>query len=753
MKKFLFSCLAIAAVVACAKTEDVYTPDSSEIKIAPVTAMTTKANNLGVIDGINYPKEEDFDVFAYWKNEPAGSLFTDGKTDYLIAENNSGVEFVNKGAYWGGTTTYYWPKNGSLRFAAYSPADLDMTHNLAADQYELNGLTYESDLANMYDILVARTSESYTAQTAAEKVSVVFEHALSWITFKLESTAVANDVFTVNEVLVNDVNVHGNMVAKMNEGTKTWSTAIPKQITVYGSAEGANVTTNASIFENKYDGRDLGTTFLVLPQATTTVTINFSQNEMKDENGKVTTPALTGQTVTVPLTLEASADWEAGKHYTYTVIFDLDEILINPSVEDWVEVSVPTIDAAPVLVENYEELQAAVNTGRSVRLTQDINLTTNSLVVGKSVQTKATEAAPVNVTLDLNGKSIIATSADAIVVKDGATLTINGDGKVWAATDDNSSANAIWVKHGNVTINGGSYYVGADGAKRNDCIYVGADSQKDNASAYQSTVEIYGGRFEAKVFDLNQYWALNIQDKHTTSKIIVYGGEFVNFDPSDNLSEGDNTNYLGKGVGSYELEANLWTVVSKNTPVKVKTAAALVDVAKHGGIAVLANDIALTEALCVNKAVKADFAATIDLNGHSINATSDYAIKSYAGNLTIKGVGAVVAPYTSVCSLGGTVDIKGGNYVGGNEGAATIYAYDGTINISGGSFEARAKSEALNQYSVLNCKDGQATIVVTGGKYKNFNPADNNSEGAGTSFVANGYKSVQNGDWYHVISE
>lgn len=751
MKKIFFSLLAIAAIASCAKTEDVYTEGQTEIQLAPVTALTTKAQ-VGVIDGTKYPTAENFNVYAYWANQPAGSDFNTGATVYL-----DNVKFVNKGKYWGGETTYYWPKNGSLRFAAYSPADLSMIHDLEKDLYRLDNHEYVSDFSGAYDILVAPTSESYTAQTAAEKVSVVFEHALSWLTFKVQSTAVAEGTFTVHKITVNDVAIKGSLLADMFAGEKNWTVDPTTATAIQAYAGNTTVTTTVQNLDDYSN--------LVLPQATTTLTIEFTQNEMKDKDNNVTTPKLENQTVTIPLTLDGDEPWVAGKHYNYTVIFDLDEILINPSVEDWVEVEVPAIDATPVLVENYEELQAAVNTGRSVRLTQDINLTTKSLEVGKSVQTKADEAAPVNVVIDLNGKSITATSTDAIVVKEGATLTINGNGKVWAATDDKSAGNAVWVKHGNVTINGGSYYVGADNTLRNDCIYVGADSQKDNAANYQSTVVINGGRFEAKVKELNQYWVLNIQDKHAEngSTITVNGGEFVNFDPSNNLSEGANTNFLGAGVGSYELEPGLWTVVKKDSEIRIKSAAALQDAAFHGAVAVLDANLDLTESILVTGAL------TLNLNDKNLIAEkTDAIVIDNNGSLVINGRGAVKAATDDASSANaiwlkyGTAVLNGGDYYVGKDGAerndciyvgANAYVADAatkvsTLTINGGKYEAAAKE--YDQYWVLNLRDefykAGSQIIVKGGTFVNFDPANNISEGANTNFVPKGWKSIDNGN-------
>ena len=61
----------------------------------------------------------------------------------------------------------------------------------------------------------------------------------------------------------------------------------------------------------------------------------------------------------------------------------------------------------------------------------------------------------------------------------------------------------------------------------------------------------------------------------------------------------------------------------------------------------------------------------------------------------------------------------------------------------------------------LNClgdpyKNGTAEIIVTGGTFVNFNPADNQAEGPGNNFVADGYKVISeeqpDGDvWYTVV--
>lgn len=685
MKKILFATLAVAAIASCAKTEPTYVDADSEIRLNPVTTVATKANQLKAITGTQYPAAEEFDVYAYWANEGAGAKFTTGATPYLTA-GSEGVEFVNKGAYWGGTTTYYWPKNGSLRFAAYSPSSLAMTHDLEQDTYRLENFTYPSTTATAadytaaaYDILVAPTSESYTAETAAAKVSVVFEHALSWVTFKLQSTEVANGVFTVKDVIVNEVAKKGTLVAAMATA-KTWQDLDSKsEVNVYTDQTGYTVTSTATVKETVDNG------FLVIPQAPTTVTVKYTQEKMvhTDDAGNevVDSPKLENQVITVPLVLDNENDtWEPGKHYTYTILFDLDEILINPTVEDWEETTEVIVNSSPVKVSTSEQLVAAIAEGKDVVLEQNITLG-EPVIVKPVVATRAATA--FEVTIDLNGKDIIAPSSDAIVVDGGAHLTINGNGKVHAATDNATSANAVWVKHGNVTINGGDYFVGKDNDLRNDCIYVGASAYKDNAAEYESHLVINGGTFAAEVSpEDGKCWVLNLRDEfyRANSTIKVYGGTFKSFDPAAGGTENPAANFVAEGYGSYELEAGVWTVAKTTDKIEVASNAALEDVAAQGGNAVLTADLTLS-AQELN--VAEGKTVTLDLGGKTLTVAALDPIKNN-GTMTIANgkITAGAAENTRRCVYNyGTMTIDGVEFVQAyskkgaainNEGVMTI---------------------------------------------------------------------------------
>ena len=107
---------------------------------------------------------------------------------------------------------------------------------------------------------------------------------------------------------------------------------------------------------------------------------------------------------------------------------------------------------------------------------------------------------------------------------------------------------------------------------------------------------------------------------------------------------------------------------------------------------------------------------------------------------------------------GANLVINGGTYYGGG---TAVQVQKGTVTINGGHFAVEAFSDPYGYEFMLNCidaayKDGSAKIIVKGGTFVNFNPADCKAEGAGTNFVAPGYSVISetkaNGDvWYTVV--
>lgn len=96
----------------------------------------------------------------------------------------------------------------------------------------------------------------------------------------------------------------------------------------------------------------------------------------------------------------------------------------------------------------------------------------------------------------------------------------------------------------------------------------------------------------------------------------------------------------------------------------------------------------------------------------------------------------------SVITLGGTMFGRP-SYINNRAGGELIYCYSGTIYIKEGIF----RNNSTNSTFMLNCYDanyraGTAKIIVSGGKFYDFDPGNCTTEGAGTSYLAEGYKSV-----------
>ena len=116
---------------------------------------------------------------------------------------------------------------------------------------------------------------------------------------------------------------------------------------------------------------------------------------------------------------------------------------------------------------------------------------------------------------------------------------------------------------------------------------------------------------------------------------------------------------------------------------------------------------------------------------------------------------------------GSELVIEDGTFIGNIH---AVYVLKGTAYIKGGFYSVQQKYPDANKANefVLNCYDanranGTAKIIVTGGTFVNFNPANCQAEGANTNFVADGYKVVsdvieKNEDgtpkvvWYTVVS-
>ena len=200
----------------------------------------------------------------------------------------------------------------------------------------------------------------------------------------------------------------------------------------------------------------------------------------------------------------------------------------------------------------------------------------------------------------------------------------------------------------------------------------------------------------------------------------------------------------------------------------VLNAAGMKDALVNGGNIKVDANVDPSEALVATKDT------TIDMNGKTIANINDVWEKNpkswslisarESADLTITGNGTFAAKENDCYAVdvqdGATVTIENGTFIGNIH---AVYVLKGTAYIKGGFYSVQQKypDAAKADEFVLNCYDanranGTAKIIVTGGTFVNFNPANCQAEGPNTNFVADGYSVITetkaNGDkWYTVV--
>ncbi len=334
-------------------------------------------------------------------------------------------------------------------------------------------------------------------------------------------------------------------------------------------------------------------------------------------------------------------------------------------------------------------------------------------------------------------------------------VTVNGGDFDGGEGGDNI---CVWAANGaSLKINKGNFTVGGDASGAgNSTVYVTGGAN----------VEIYGGFFKSECEWEGKYYVLN-QNNGNPGTITVYGGTFVNYDPStgdDNL--GGNFVAEGYKVISEAHGADTWyTVVAAPT-----TAEQLKSALKFNGNVEVNEEILTAKDEGLSRRTTVAVPTTLTLNKKIVSPddmgvnTINYAALFVAADTTINatdegGINTGTNGAYGIDVIGGaTLVINGGNYYGGG---TAVQVEKGTLIINGGFFACEPFGEPYGTNFLINCidkawKNGTAKVSITGGTFVNFNPADNKAEGEGTNFVADGYKVVSatqtNGDiWYTVV--
>ena len=363
----IISALALAFLTGCVSRES-YSPEEKNQEIrfsSPVVEGMTKAPYPGEISGA-YPTEENFTVFAV-RHATTFQGWTTNATMYMNrVECAFDDGYDNQTAGSGGWSSakveggrvYYWPKDGVLTFAGYSPSSAHAEYpfgdgdGMGKINYGPTGLTItnysvNSNVANQTDLMFCertynKTSSSSDNNSTYDGVDMTFRHALSSIRFSIKKKEeYPGYTMTLTNISVKGVKYKGSFAENIQNETSATYSSLPAwtpaeglaSYTVYDDTGGIELTSHT-------DYQQLPQGAILLPQVFKEGSTVLNAGAGISIDYAVQTGSMTvKQNAVIPLS-ELTEKWEMGKRYTYNIIIEYDRISVGPTVEGWTEVIV-----------------------------------------------------------------------------------------------------------------------------------------------------------------------------------------------------------------------------------------------------------------------------------------------------------------------------------------------------------------------------------------------------------------------------
>lgn len=339
-----------------------------------------------------------------------------------------------------------------------------------------------------------------------------------------------------------------------------------------------------------------------------------------------------------------------------------------------------------------------------------------------------------SIILDLNGKTIFgpnnmgANNCNFAVLYISADTTIIDSASNGGINTQTNGAYCINVMDGaQLTINAGTYYGGGTAVQ-----------------VQKGTLIINGGTFNCEPYDNPKYgykFLINCVDsayKDGTAKIIIKGGSFINYDPSDSASENPRGNFCAPGYVAVKNDATenpVWTVedhrVAEVEGTGYTTLASAIAEA-DGKTVTLLKDVTESVVIPAGKTM------TLDLNGHKLVNSATPQNEAVAkenrkhtitnnGTLTIQdsvGTGVVdnVSHQRAALYNNGTIsEIKGGKFMRSVDNSTDATSSKGNswyvvYNADGATISKISDGEflALGHFSSLFCNSGTIGEICGG---------------------------------------
>ena len=308
MKKlFVLSCVALATLASCSKSEDIEAPQAQKEIAFSVATDKSRAP----IEGTSFDDGQKIYVSAY--NSVSGKYF-------------KGVEFRKEASETTWKAGKYWPVNGVTSFLAYAA-----TGDVTATWGEKYADKVEFDIASGFYKAETETTTPYidllyaSGEQAKEKeydpVSMTFKHTGAWVVFNVKLYEnLDNATVTLNTFQLANLFKGGKVVVD----NTTYAGAKASWV-FSGDAADYDVESFTARTELTKGGYTFGA---IIPEQNQTA-IKFNYTLSSDNQ------AFDAQTVDFEYPLSRFNKWEMGKKYVYDITITFNEITITPSVTDW----------------------------------------------------------------------------------------------------------------------------------------------------------------------------------------------------------------------------------------------------------------------------------------------------------------------------------------------------------------------------------------------------------------------------------
>lgn len=333
MKKYLFILAAAALGFASCSNDDVVAENTTvnqqkEIAFMALAQPSTRA----AIDGTTFPTTLDMMVTAYQVEATGGSagVYFDATPFKYQYAGGASAPAVNA-SYWGGTTARYWPLTPAyINFLAIANANADNATDVTwgsnkADQVVI---VMSDNSSAQRDLMYARgdgeVTQSSNTLTFPAKVDMQFHHAQAWIDFKVKAKTDVETAITVNSITLNGAKYNGTY-------TVTHTAYNGKTGQSVAGAWSALPSTGTDKLVPNWTAAALTTSFVTVGNGLMIVPDDAATDDFESFTINYTFDGKTYEYTYTP----ASKSVDQKKHYIYEITFQLHEIFINPTVEDW----------------------------------------------------------------------------------------------------------------------------------------------------------------------------------------------------------------------------------------------------------------------------------------------------------------------------------------------------------------------------------------------------------------------------------